>query len=217
MIATENNAQQVQPAAEPTALRAPAAGSVRESIAEQLARDEAEIARLNQEIERLKSGKTEEAKLPVTDDDLNSAIERLEKKNRASIAQAQGGGKYASPSLDLSLKEQLGFLPDLKADQKKNWSKRRDEMRRQFSAFWKERASIVGALVRQAAKTPNALVRGKINQRKKDNAITGFSFGATKLAKPMKRSGKGKNAAKPAQVAAHVPVAGNATNPLTIT
>ena len=49
-----------------------------------------------------------------------------------------------------------------------------------------------------------ALMGGGIKTRKTDNAVTGVNLRATNLAKPLKVKGKGKGAAKPAQIAAQI-------------
>lgn len=190
--------------------KAPGKGDVKAAIREQMLRDEKTIQDLKLRIEVLeKNQKEASVKLPVSDSDLQKAVTVLQAKNKASLSSE-------SPRLDLSLAAQLGFVPDLTAEQRKVWGKERDAMRHDFSLAWKERSAKAMGYLRRAVKNPAALMGGAIKTRKTDNAVTAVSLRASKLAKPLKRKGGGKNGAKPANVAAKVPTVEAASKPLSV-
>jgi hypothetical protein len=194
----------------PNGTKAPAPGDVRKSIVDALHQAEQTIAGLQARVVVLEANqKPAVDKRPVSDADLGKAIATLRGKNAASL-------KGASPKLDLSLSGQLGFVPILTDAQRRVWHPARDEMRHAHSQVWKAKSAEVMGHLRRAARNPRALMSGGIVTRKSDNAVNAVSLRATKLAKPIKTKGKGKNAAKPAQVAGKVPTPGNAAQPATV-
>lgn len=190
--------------------KTPGSKAIRGAMAKAYAESQAELASLQARIVKLEANqKTELPKAPVSDELLAKTIAQLQGINSASLA-------TASPKLDLSLAARLGFRPDFTATQKPVWAKARDDMRKAFSAAWKDKSGIVIAHLRRAARNPVALMGGGIKTRKTDNAVTAVSLRANKLAKPLKVKGKGKGAAKPSQIAASMPAAPNANPPATV-
>lgn len=177
------------------------------SVLRQLSQADQQIAALNARIVVLEANqKPVSEKKPVSDEELSKAVEALQAFNAGQL-------KTDSPKLNLSLSGKLGFVPMLSLPQKGAWAKVRDAMRRAHSLAWKAKAAVVTAHLRRAVRTETALMRGSIVKRKTDGVVTAVSLGASKLAKPLVRKGKGKNGAKPAQVAAKVAVPGNANPP----
>jgi hypothetical protein len=178
--------------------------AVKQAIAETLHADEQRIAALEAEVIKLRANQKTDEKKPVDDAALDKAIVVLESKNKADVSK-----------LDLSLSKQLGFTPLFSAIQKKDWQKRRDAMRAAHSAYWKANAGIAIAHLRRATRSKTALMGGAIKNNK-EGKVNSVVLRANKLAPKVAAKGKGANAAKPAQIAAKVPKAGNAVNPATV-
>ena len=192
-----------------TTLKAPQAGDVKQAIANQLRADERQIASLQAEIERLKKLGTAEVRVPVSEEQLNEAIAKLENVNAGSI---KGASEANPPVLDLSLSKRLGFNPLLTPAQRKDWGKRRDAMRQAFSTYWKAHFATVRSLLNNAVKNPRAILGARIS-RNKLGEIDRVAANASKLAKSRGKVKNGGKKAKPAQVAGKIPAVGNQNPP----
>ncbi len=211
-VLADKPAATIKTAAKAEELKAQALQPVAKAKVEQVLKQDAQrIAELSAQVVALQAqveslSKAGDESEPVEDEDLMKAIGAIQQANKAN-----------PEKLYLSLKTELGFHPALTKEQKAKWNPVRDAIRKAHSQHWKARKPFVKAEVSKALDNPKALVGFSERVRKKDGKRTAFTFKASQLVEGLKPAkGKGKNAAKPAQPAAHVPKAGNANPPATV-
>ncbi len=165
------------------------------------------VADLTKRVRELESQLAPTVKKPVSDAELAKAFSAL-----------QGANKEKPETLNLSLSSVLGFVPLLTDPQKSAWKAVKDPIQSAYVAKCKRESGEAIALARRAIANPKAFYGQKIRRRKSDGQATSFSMRGRGFAKPAKgkAKGKGKNGAKPAQIAAKMPAAGNAAKPATV-
>jgi len=144
-------------------------------------------------------------KMPVEDSKLKAAIASLEKQ---AVEDLESGNPKANPNLSLS--EELGFVPLLTKDQKPAWKTFRDATRRAYSTLHRKLVPQRKAVISRVLRNGNATV-STVHRVRKDSTVSRASIAVSEPAKV--RKGKGLKKAKPQQIAAQMPVAGNAIAP----
>lgn len=168
-------------------------------------------AALMAEIITLRAKSQDLPKHAASDAEFSAAIAQLEKEAAEDLAKAN-----PSPRPALSLAKVLGFIPNPKtAEQNKAWKEARKGMESRHSAKHRLLLAERSKLLRKTIANPSALV-ATVAKVRKDGTTARVSVSASAPAKAKKSTGRSKGAAKPTQVAAKVPVAGNAVNPATV-
>lgn len=156
----------------------------------------AQVATLESQL----AAKQGEERQPVSTGELLDAIAKLQAMNKADVSKLQ-----------VSLRSVLGFVPELTKVQKKElWQPAKKAIERAHSAWTKENAGTIIAHARRAIKNPQAIMASRLTKRKKDGKVTGFRLAGKNLAPKLATKGKGKNGAKPSQVAGKVSPKGTA-------
>lgn len=144
-------------------------------------------------------------KVPVSDADFEMALKKMDAANAESL-----NSENPPARADLSLTKALGVTPAMTKEQKALWNPFKSKWEKAFSAKHRVLIPQRRAILSRVMLNPNALVATVAKQRK-DGTVSRVSLSAKEPAKV--RKGKGLKKAKPAQVAAHVPAAGNAAEP----
>lgn len=147
-------------------------------------------------------------KVPVTDAELDAALGQLETINRESI---ESESPTAKPTMGLT--KVMGKTPDFTKDQKVKWRKFRAGWDKLFSARHRVLLPQRKAMFARVSRNPSAMV-GTVAKTRKDSTMSRITLTASEPAKA--RKGKGLKKAKPSQVAARLPKAGNASPMATI-
>jgi hypothetical protein len=144
-------------------------------------------------------------KVPVDDETFGKAIASLEAINADSLV---SGNPPARPAF--SLTKILGVTPAKTKEQNVVWKLFKSKWDKAFSKAHRElvpqRKAILARVMRNGAASISTVAKSR-----KDQTVSRVSISASEPAKS--RKGKGLKKAKPAQVAAHVPAAGNAVEP----
>jgi hypothetical protein len=178
------------------------------SVVETIAAPVATLADLQAEVIRLRAqvdakGKT--IKAPVTNEEFAAALSKLEGINAESLA---SDNPSARPNL--SLTSIMGVTPDKTKEQNALWKPFKSKWEKAFSAKHRELVPQAKAMIARAMRNAGSLV-STVRKVRKDGTTQKAALSVSEPRKAPK--GKGLKKAKPAQVAAHVPAAGNAQTP----
>lgn len=145
-------------------------------------------------------------KREASDEEIAQAVSKLEAAGKSDLASAN---PKASPVL--SLASVLGFIPKLTKEQRKVWEPVRDSLRKSYSDLHRGLLAKRKAIFNRVSRKPDSLV-STVARARKDGTHARVSLSVSEPAKPRRR----KADAKPAQVAAKVPAAGNAHPPAAV-
>lgn len=155
----------------------------------------------------------EVVKVPVEDAALAVAIASLEHDAKVDLAGERVSDKgnpldtRATP--DLTLHSKLGVYPELTVSQRKVWTEAKKGIIHAYSAFHRAQLGKRRALLTRIVKDARGVI--STSGRETSKGALSVSIRGKLAAKP--RKGAGMKKAKPAQIAAKVPAAGNAQTP----
>lgn len=153
-------------------------------------------------------------KLPkkaASDAEFFGAIAKLQTDAKSDL---DSGNPKARPALNLS--SVLGFIPNpMTKEQREAWKAAKSAMEKAHSNAHRQLLPQRRKTLEKVLRNPASLAQ-TVAKVRKDGTHSRVSISASEPRKAQRKSGRGKNAAKPAQVAAHVPVAGNAATPASV-